>query len=44
MWPRLQRLVAEAATLWGGGCNPMWRRPQAEMRGATIACSQSCNC
>ena len=26
MWPRLQPYVAEAATLCGRGCNPMWAR------------------
>ena len=26
MWRRRQPYVVEAATLCGGGCNPMWRR------------------
>ena len=40
---RLQPYVTEAATLCGGGCNPMQRRLQPHATEAATPCDGGCN-
>jgi hypothetical protein len=38
MWWRLQPYVVEAATLCGGGCDPVWWRLQPYVEEAATLC------